>query len=169
MTRFIGKGVYGAVAIGKIALFKRKKVKIESTKVEDKEKELGRFKEAKRSALAQLEEIYNKALSEAGEDNAQIFEIHMMMIEDEDYNDAITNMIDSQGFNAEYAVSCAADSFAQMFSSMDDSYMQARAADVRDISDRIINCLTDSNSEQLSTDEKLIICTFLTKKNHTYK
>lgn len=158
MTKFIGKGVCGAVAIGKILLYKRKKVKIESVKVDDKDKELDRFEKAKQSALAQLERIYNKALSETGEDNAQIFEIHMMMIEDEDYNDAITDMISSQGFNAEYAVSSASDSFAEMFSSMDDDYMQARAADVRDISDRIINCLTDSNSEQLSTDDKLIIC-----------
>lgn len=158
MTKFYGKGVYGAVTIGKISIFKRKKVNIEPAKVQDTEKELGRFKKAKQSALAQLAEIYNKALSEAGEDNAQIFEIHMMMIEDEDYNEAITDMISLQGFNAEYAVSSASDSFAEMFSSMDDDYMQARAADVRDISARIINCLTDSNSEQLSTDDKLIIC-----------
>ena len=158
MTKFIGKGVCGAVAIGKISLYKRKNIKIEPIKVEDTQSELDRFEKAKQSALAQLEEIYNKALTEAGEDNAQIFEIHMMMIEDEDYNDAITDMISSQSFNAEYAVSSASDSFAELFSSMDDDYMQARSADVRDISDRIINCLTDSNSEQLSTDDKLIIC-----------
>ncbi len=158
MIKFIGKGVCGAVAIGKISLFKRNNIKIESVKVDDKEYELNRFEKAKQSALVQLEEIYNKALAEAGEDNAQIFEIHMMMIEDEDYNDAITDMISSQGFNAEYAVSSASNSFAEMFSSMDDDYMQARAADVRDISDRIISCLTDSKTEQLSTEDKLIIC-----------
>lgn len=158
MTKYIGKGIYDAVALGKISLFKRKKVKIESVKVADKVAELNRFEKAKQSALAQLEEIYNKALEEAGEDNAQIFEIHMMMIEDEDYNDAITEKISSQGFNAEYAVSSASDSFAEMFSSMDDDYMQARAADVRDISNRIISCLTDSKTEQLSTEDKLIIC-----------
>ncbi|MGN0509091.1 MAG: phosphoenolpyruvate-utilizing N-terminal domain-containing protein, partial [Ruminococcus sp.] len=157
MTKYIGKGIYDAVAIGKISLFKRKKVKIESVKVADKEAELNRFEKAKQSALAQLEEIYNKALEEAGEDNAQIFEIHMMMIEDEDYNDAITDMIGLQGFNAEYAVSSASDSFSEMFSSMDD-YMQARAADVRDISDRIIDCLNNKKSEQISTQDKLIIC-----------
>lgn len=158
MIKFIGKGVCGAVAIGKISLFKRNNIKIESVKVDDKEYELNRFEKAKQSALVQLEEIYNKALAEAGEDNAQIFEIHMMMIEDEDYNDAITDMISSQGFNAEYAVSSASNSFAEMFSSMDDDYMQARAADVRDISDRIISCLTDSKTELLSTEDKLIIC-----------
>lgn len=158
MTKYIGKGIYDAVAIGKISLFKRKKVKIESVKVADKEAELNRFEKAKQSALAQLEEIYNNALEEAGEENALIFEIHMMMIEDEDYNDAITDMIGLQGFNAEYAVSSASDSFAEMFSSMDDDYMQARAADVRDISNRIISCLTDSKTEQLSTEDKLIIC-----------
>lgn len=158
MIKFIGKGVCGAVAIGKISLFKRNNIKIESVKVDDKEYELNRFEKAKQSALVQLEEIYNKALAEAGEDNAQIFEIHMMMIEDEDYNDAITDMISSQGFNAEYAVSSASNSFAEMFSSMDGDYMQARAADVRDISDRIISCLTDSKTEQLSNKDKLIIC-----------
>lgn len=158
MIKFIGKGVCGAVAIGKISLFKRNNIKIESVKVDDKEYELNRFEKAKQSALVQLEEIYNKALAEAGEDNAQIFEIHMMMIEDEDYNDAITDMISSQGFNAEYAVSSASDSFAEIFSSMDGDYMQARAADVRDISDRIISCLTDSKTEQLSNKDKLIIC-----------
>ncbi|MGN0490636.1 phosphoenolpyruvate--protein phosphotransferase [Ruminococcus sp.] len=158
MIKFIGKGVCGAVAIGKISLFKRNNIKIESVKVNDKEYELNRFEKAKQSALVQLEEIYNKALAEAGEDNAQIFEIHMMMIEDEDYNDAITDMISSKGFNAEYAVSSASNSFAEMFSSMDDDYMQARAADVRDIYDRIISCLTDSKTEQLSTEDKLIIC-----------
>lgn len=158
MIKFIGNGVCGAVAIGKISLFKRNNIKIESVKVDDKEYELNRFEKAKQSALVQLEEIYNKALAEAGEDNAQIFEIHMMMIEDEDYNDAITDMISSQGFNAEYAVSSASDSFAEMFSSMDGDYMQARAADVRDISDRIISCLTDSKTEQLSNKDKLIIC-----------
>lgn len=158
MIKFIGKGVCGAVAIGKILLFKRNNIKIESVKVDDKEYELNRFEKAKQSALVQLEEIYNKALAEAGEDNAQIFEIHMMMIEDEDYNDAITDMISSQGFNAEYAVSSASDSFAEIFSSMDGDYMQARAADVRDISDRIISCLTDSKTEQLSNKDKLIIC-----------
>lgn len=158
MIKFIGNGVCGAVAIGKISLFKRNNIKIESVKVDDKEYELNRFEKAKQSALVQLEEIYNKALAEAGEDNAQIFEIHMMMIEDEDYNDAITDMISSQGFNAEYAVSSASDSFAEIFSSMDGDYMQARAADVRDISDRIISCLTDSKTEQLSNKDKLIIC-----------
>lgn len=158
MIKFIGKGVCGAVAIGKISLFKRNNIKIESVKVDDKEYELNRFEKAKQSALVQLEEIYNKALAEAGEDNAQIFEIHMMMIEDEDYNDAITDMISSQGFNAEYAVSSASDSFAEIFFSMDGDYMQARAADVRDISDRIISCLTDSKTEQLSNKDKLIIC-----------
>lgn len=158
MIKFFGKGVCGAVAIGKISLFKRNNIKIESVKVDDKEYELNRFEKAKQSALVQLEEIYNKALAEAGEDNAQIFKIHMMMIEDEDYNDAITDMISSQGFNAEYAVSSASNSFAEMFSSMDGDYMQARAADVRDISDRIISCLTDSKTEQLSNKDKLIIC-----------
>lgn len=158
MTRYIGKGVYDAVAIGKISLFKRQKMKIEPVKIQDKEAELDRFEKAKQSALVQLEEIYQKALEATGEENAKIFEIHMMMMEDEDYNDAITDMIRSQGVNAEFAVSSASDSFAEMFSSMDDSYMQARAADVRDISHRILHCLNDSETEQFSTDDKRIVC-----------
>ncbi|MGN1230884.1 MAG: phosphoenolpyruvate-utilizing N-terminal domain-containing protein, partial [Anaerotignum sp.] len=158
MTKFIGKGVYGAVAIGKISLFKRQKIKIEPVKIQDKEAELDRFEKAKQSALVQLEEIYQKALEATGEENAQIFEIHMMMMEDEDYHDAITDMICSQGVNAECAVSSASDSFAEMFSSMDDSYMRARAADIRDISNRILHCLNDSETEEFSADDKLIVC-----------
>lgn len=158
MTRFNGKGVYDSVAIGRISVFKRQAVKIECTKVEDVKSETARFETAKEAAIEQLQAIYEKALKEVGEADAQIFEIHMMMIEDDDYNDAIIEMINSESVNAEYAVSSAAESFAQMFSSMDDSYMQARAADVKDISNRIIACLTGSESSQSVTDEKVIIC-----------
>lgn len=158
MTRFNGKGVYDSVAIGRISVFKRQAVKIECTKVEDVKSETARFETAKEAAIEQLQAIYEKALKEVGEADAQIFEIHIMMIEDDDYNDAIIEMINSESVNAEYAVSSAAESFAQMFSSMDDSYMQARAADVKDISNRIIACLTGSESSQSVTDEKVIIC-----------
>ncbi|MBQ8515153.1 MAG: phosphoenolpyruvate--protein phosphotransferase [Ruminococcus sp.] len=158
MIKFQGKGVYGAVAVGKISVFKRQDVQVKRLKIEDTEAELARLESAKEKAIVQLGEIYEKALKEVGEANAQIFEIHMMMVEDDDYNEAITEMIQSQSVNAEYAVAVTADNFAEMFSSMEDSYMQARAADVKDISNRILACMLDSENKQSVSDEKVIIC-----------
>lgn len=158
MEKFIGKGVYGAIAVGKISVFKRQDVQVKRIKVDDADAEIARLEAAKEQAVTELGEIYEKALKEVGEANAQIFEIHMMMIEDDDYNEAIIEMINGQGVNAEYAVAVTADNFAEMFASMDDSYMQARAADVRDISNRIINCLSNSKSDTEVSDDKVIIC-----------
>lgn len=158
MDRYSGKGVYGAVAIGKIMIFKRQDISVKRLKIEDSKAELEKFEKAKARALKQLEEIYAKALKEVGEANAQIFEVHMMMVEDDDYNDAIVEMIQGQNVNAEYAVAVTADNFAEMFAAMDDSYMQARAADVRDISNRIIHCLTDSQEGEINSEEKMIVC-----------
>lgn len=141
MLKYQGKGVYGAVAVGKISVFKRQDVQVRRKKIEDTELEMKRLEDAKADAIAQLQEIYEKALREVGEANAAIFEIHMMMVEDEDYNEAIAEMITAQNVNAEYAVAITGDNFAEMFAAMDDAYMQARSADVRDISNRIINCL----------------------------
>lgn len=158
MKQFTGKGVYGAVAMGKISLFKKQDTVIQRTSVTDTEAEKARVETAKAAASEQLQAIYEKALKEVGETNAQIFEIHMMMLEDDDYNESIQNIIDTQKVNAEYAVSITADNFAEMFSAMDDAYMQARAADVRDISDRIIANLTGNVAVQEDSDEKRIIC-----------
>lgn len=158
MTNFKGKGVYGAIAMGKISVFKRQDIQVRRVKIENSQEEISKLENAKQLAISQLEEIYEKALKEVGETNAAIFEIHMMMIEDEDYNDAILEMIESQKVNAEYAVAVTADNFAEMFSAMDDAYMQARASDVRDISNRIIRCMTDSNVSCETSDEKMIIC-----------
>lgn len=158
MKQFTGKGVYGAVAMGKISLFKKQDTLIQRTSVTDTEAEKARVEAAKAAASEQLQAIYEKALKEVGETNAQIFEIHMMMLEDDDYNESIQNIIDTQKVNAEYAVSITADNFAEMFSAMDDAYMQARAADVRDISDRIIANLTGNVTVQEDSDEKRIIC-----------
>jgi len=158
MKQFTGKGVYGAVAMGKISLFKKQDTVIKRTSVTDTEAEKARVEAAKAAASEQLQAIYEKALKEVGETNAQIFEIHMMMLEDDDYNESIQNIIDTQKVNAEYAVSITADNFAEMFSAMDDAYMQARAADVRDISDRIIANLTGNVAVQEDSDEKRIIC-----------
>lgn len=158
MKQFTGKGVYGAVAMGKISLFKKQDTVIQRTSVTDTEAEKARVEAAKAAASEQLQAIYEKALKEVGETNAQIFEIHMMMLEDDDYNESIQNIIDTQKVNAEYAVSITADNFAEMFSAMDDAYMQAREADVRDISDRIIANLTGNVAVQEDSDEKRIIC-----------
>ncbi len=158
MIRYVGKGVYGAVAIGKIMLFARHDIQVKRIKVEDTEHEKKRFEEAKKVAMSQLEEVYEKALKEVGETNAQIFEVHRMMLEDEDYNDAIIEMIQTQNINAEYAVAITADNFAEMFTTMEDSYMQARAADIRDISHRIIACLTNRENVQMNSKEKRIVC-----------
>ena len=158
MTTFTGKGVYGAVALGKVSVFKRRETTVKMLHVDDTEAEKARLAAAKEAATAQLQEIYDKALKEVGEANAQIFEIHMMMIEDDDYNESIESIIDTQSVNAEYAVSLTADNFAEMFASMDDAYMQARSADVKDISNRIIACLSDSDTQTAASDEKVIIC-----------
>lgn len=158
MTTLMGKGVYGAIALGKISVFKRKEASVKRFHIDDTEAEKARLEAAKEKAVAQLQEIYNKALKEVGEANAQIFEIHMMMLEDEDYNDSILNIIETQAVNAEYAVAVTADNFAGMYASMDDAYMQARAADVQDISNRLIYCLSDDDGEDAGSDEKVIIC-----------
>ena len=158
MTVFKGKGVYGAVASGKISVFKKQNIAIKRVHCTDTASEIARVESAKAKTLEQLQSIYEKALKEVGETNAQIFEIHMMMLEDDDYNDSIVNIIENQKVNAEYAVAVTADNFADMFSSMDDSYMQARAADVRDISDRIIANLTGVGSDNVEMYDKMIVC-----------
>lgn len=158
MTNFIGKGVHGDIVVGKIKIFKHKDIQVEQIKVENSAVEIERFETAKKVAFKQIEEVHNKALKEVGEQDAQIFEIHMMMIDDEDYNDSIVDMIKNQNVNAEYAVSITAENFEQMFSSMEDSYMQARAIDIKDISNRIISCLNNSDNMELVSNEKMIIC-----------
>lgn len=158
MLKLNGKGVYGAVATGKISVFKRQEAQVRRIHVEDTAAELARVDAAKKKASEQLSAIYQKALKEVGETNAQIFEIHMMMIEDEDYNESIQSIIENQSVNAEYAVAVTSDNFAEMFSSMDDAYMQARAADVKDISNRIIACMAENGSDRSGSDDKVIIC-----------
>lgn len=160
MEKYNGKGVYGAIAIGKISLFKKADAEVTRVHVDDTDGEKTRFEQAKAEAVKQLGEIYEKALVEVGEANAAIFEIHQMMLDDDDYNDSIYNIIDSQSVNAEYAVAVTADNFAEMFSAMDDAYMKARAADVRDISNRVINNLSGNVSVEAGSDEKVIVCAY---------
>lgn len=158
MTTLKGKGVYGAIALGRISVFTRREASVKRTHIEDIEAEKARLTKAKEKATEQLCAIYEKALKEVGEANAQIFEIHQMMIEDEDYNESIESIIETQSVNAEYAVAVTADNFSEMFASMDDAYMQARSADVKDISNRIISCLSDEGGSDAVSDEKVIIC-----------
>lgn len=157
MKKFSGKGVYSAVAIGKISVFKRQEAAVKRTHVTDTDSEIKRLEKAKEQTTAQLEGIYQKALKEVGETNAQIFEIHMMMVEDDDYNESIVNIIEGQKVNAEYAVAVTSDNFAEMFANMDDPYMQARSADIKDISNRIISNLAGGGNLH-SAYEKVIIC-----------
>ena len=158
LEKFTGKGVYGAVAIGRISIFKKPEALVKRVRIDDTKAEKERVVAAKAAAARQLSEIHEKALKEVGEAHAQIFEIHLMMLDDEDYNESIENIIDTQSVNAEYAVAVTSDNFAQMFSSMDDAYMQARAADVRDISNRIIANLTVNIQDSEKSGAKTIIC-----------
>ncbi|MDE6742363.1 MAG: phosphoenolpyruvate--protein phosphotransferase [Lachnospiraceae bacterium] len=158
MLTFTGKSVYSAVAIGKISIFKRRDTEVKREHISDIDAEKARVAKAKEYSLAQLQTIYDKALKEVGEANAQIFSIHMMMLDDEDYNDSINNIIETQQVNAEYAIAVTADNFAEMFATMEDAYMQARSADVKDISNRMIANLSADNIEQSVTDDKVIIC-----------
>lgn len=158
MITLNGKGVYGAIALGRISVFMRKEASVKRTHIDDINAEKARLEAAKEKATCQLQEIYSKALKEIGEANARIFEIHMMMIEDEDYNDSITGIIETQSVNAEYAVAVTSDNFAEMFASMDDAYMRERAADIKDISNRIICCLSEEDCRDTDSDEKVIIC-----------
>ncbi len=158
MKKFHATGVYGAIAIGKVSIFKRQDTSVRREKIADTDAELKRVSIAKERAIAQLSEIYEKALKEVGETHAQIFEIHMMMLEDDDYNESIENIINTQSVNAEYAVAVTSDNFSQMFASMDDAYMQARATDVKDISNRLIACLSNESEEKCETSDKMVIC-----------
>ncbi|HJA65057.1 phosphoenolpyruvate--protein phosphotransferase [Lachnoclostridium sp. An169] len=141
MFTISGKSVFGGVAIGRITFYKRNQKVIKRSHVDDIDAELKRFHEAKDKAVSQLKELHDKALDDVGEANAMIFEIHQMMLEDLDYLESIENIIRSQQVNAEFAVATTADNFAQMFASMDDAYMQGRAADVKDVSERVLDIL----------------------------
>ncbi len=157
MITIKGKSVFGGVSIGKIMFYKRNDKVIKREHVDNTSAEVERFQDAKKIAIEQLKELYNKAIADVGEANAAIFEIHQMMLDDLDYIESIENIIQTQEVNAEYAVATTADNFAQMFSSMDDAYMQGRAADVKDVSERVLNILSGSGDTSMKTDEPVII------------
>ena len=157
MQIYKGKSVFGGIAIGKISVYKKDEQLVKRVKIEDADVEMERYTTARNIAAAQLQKLYDKALKEVGEANAAIFEVHQMMLEDEDYNESVENIIRSQMVNAEYAVASTADNFAQMFEAMDDDYMRGRAADVRDISERVITVLAGGAGGGLDSDEPVII------------
>ena len=157
MQIYKGKSVFGGIAIGKISVYKKDEQLVKRVKIEDADAEMERYTDARNIAAAQLQKLYDKALKEVGEANAAIFEVHQMMLEDEDYNESVENIIHSQMVNAEYAVASTADNFAQMFEAMDDDYMRGRAADVRDISERVITVLAGGAGSGIDSDEPVII------------
>lgn len=157
MDEYHGKSVFGGIAIGRISVYKKDEQQVKRTRITDVDQEILRFQKAKSMALKQLQDLYDKALKEVGEANAAIFEVHQMMMDDEDYNDSIGNIIRNQEVNAEYAVAATGDNFAQMFSSMEDDYMKERAADVKDISERLINILSEKEGGAEDRDEPVII------------
>ena len=157
MEQYQGKSVFGGVAIGRIHIFSKGQQQVKRIKVQDTEAEKKRYREAVQTAITELQGLYDKALKEVGEANAAIFEMHQMMLEDEDFTESVENIIDSQSVNAEYAVASTGDNFAQMFASMDDEYMRGRAADVKDISERLVSVLNGASRQQMDADEPVIV------------
>jgi len=157
VEQYQGKSVFGGVAIGRIHVFSKGQQQVKRIKVQDTEAEKKRYREAVQTAITELQGLYDKALKEVGEANAAIFEMHQMMLEDEDFTESVENIIDSQSVNAEYAVASTGDNFAQMFASMDDEYMRGRAADVKDISERLVSVLNGASRQQMDADEPVIV------------
>ena len=157
MQVYNGKSVFGGIAIGKISVYQKGEQQVKRVKIADADAEMERYADAKDAAVEQLQKLYDKALKEVGEANAAIFEIHQMMLDDDDYNESVENIIRTQMVNAEYAVAATADNFAQMFASMDDDYMKERAADVKDISERLLAILHGTDSNKVDTNEPVII------------
>lgn len=157
MLELSGTGVSGGIAIGGLYLLSNEKKPVARKHVDDAAQEISRYTDAKSKAVEQLSELYDKALTQVGEQGALLFEVHQMMLEDEDYCESISNIITQQKVNAEYAVAVTADNFAKMFSEMDDPYMQGRAADVKDISGRLISILSGEHHGGVEIDRPVII------------
>ncbi len=157
MKKCSGKSVFGGIAIGKIQVFQKGQQKIKRIKISDPAAEIERFNKARDKAIEGLQKLYEKALKEVGEQNAAIFQIHQMMLNDIDYTKSIENIINSQSVNAEFAVASTSDNFHDMFAAMDDEYMKARAADVKDVSERMLSILCNTESESVDSKEPSII------------
>lgn len=157
MVVYSGKSVFGGIAIGKICVYAKEDSQVKRERIEDPEAEIKRYHEAKDVAIEQLGVLYEKALKEVGEDGAGVFEAHQMMLDDGDYIDSVENIIRTQSVNAEYAVAQTGDQMAQMFLDMEDEYFRGRAADVHDISERLVGVLSGKESGGIQTDEQVII------------
>lgn len=157
MITLFGKSVFGGIAIGRIAFYKRNEIQVKRKHIDDTEKEVRRFEAAKTETSERLQELYTQALEDVGENNAAIFEIHRMMLEDVKYAESVINVITTRKVNAEYAVEITADNFAAMFAAMDDAYMQGRAADVKDVSERVIQVLSDEETGTMKMGEPVIL------------
>lgn len=157
MQYFQGKSVYKGIVMGPVAVLKKNDYQVKRARIEDSEAEVKRVKEAVEVSKKQLGRLYDKAVREVGEASAAIFEVHQMMLEDEDYLESMENMIRTELVNAEYAAAATGDNFAEMFAAMDDEYMKARSADVKDISERLVRNLSGEGDNDLSSMEPSII------------
>ena len=157
MDTYTGKSIFNGIAIGRILFYKKGEQAVTRVKVQDVEAEVTRYENAKQCAMKQLRELYEKAVDEVGEVNAMIFEVHQMMLEDDDYNESIYNIIKNDSVNAEFAVATTGDNFSRMFAEMEDEYFKARAADVKDISERIVNVLVGANSGKDLTEPVILV------------
>ncbi len=152
-----GKKVFSGIAIAKVLFYSKQQNQVVRRHIEDTQAEITRYQDAKSTAIEQLQGLYEKALKEVGEMNAQIFEVHQMMLEDDDYNDSVCNMIRAQEINAEYAVATTGDNFAKMFAEMEDDYFRARSADIKDISERVLSILNGNQQSSNLGDEPVIL------------
>lgn len=157
MLKLLGKTVFKGIALGPAAVLSKKDQVVKRKKIDDAQQEIARIVKAKEEAKEQLQTLYEKAIREVGETSAAIFEVHQMMLDDEDYTEAIESMIRTEGVNAEFAVAVTGDNFSEMFASMDDDYMKARAADVKDISNRLVRNLSGEKEIDLASMEPSII------------
>ena len=157
MEKYTGKSIFKGIAIGKILFYQKGEQPVKRVKIEDTAEQIKRYEDARAKAAEQLQGLYEKALKEVGEANAAVFEVHQMMLEDEDYIDSVVNIIETQQVNAEFAVATTGDNFAKMFAEMEDDYFKARAADVKDISERMVNILSGNESGGAIGDEPVIV------------
>ena len=157
MEMYTGKSIFKGIAIGKILFYQKGEQPVKRVKIEDTAEQIKRYEDARAKAAEQLQGLYEKALKEVGEANAAVFEVHQMMLEDDDYIDSVVNIIETQQVNAEFAVATTGDNFAKMFAEMEDDYFKARAADVKDISERMVNILSGNESGGAIGDEPVIV------------
>ena len=157
MENYTGKSIFKGIAIGKILFYQKGEQPVKRVKIEDTAEQIKRYEDARAKAAEQLQGLYEKALKEVGEANAAVFEVHQMMLEDDDYIDSVVNIIETQQVNAEFAVATTGDNFAKMFAEMEDDYFKARAADVKDISERMVNILSGNESGGALGDEPVIV------------